>query len=561
MARYENSIERLQKLKSIVEQGQKLGLELGEVAEKVDSAIQNATAGKTRIVMLGSFSDGKTSSVAGMMGRLHESMKIDVEESSDELTVYHLDSLGHDYEIVDTPGLFGTKEKEIDGQQIRCSELTRKYISEAEAVIYVCDAVLPLKDSHRDSLRLVLRDFGKLPVTIFAINKMDEAGTDMTDEDDYNEHTAVKLATFVQRLDDTLTLTDDEREGLRIVCIAADPKGHGLEYWLERREEYERRSHISLLRQEVERLVGETTAAELAEGSGIAVVRDVLAGIGNDIDITNRRMADPLMRCREEIADMKNECAILRQELNSSRGTMTDRMNDLKLRVLSEIRHAESADQLVQVVEEQIGMEHGKVTCYILNRNINQILSECAEANNTSLERKEIEFESRFTAQNDVLGNGLKESQKVLREVKSKLDVVSHAYNLFSQTFRSTVGRAAKFETKAGRWIGNAGVALGVAMELYDWYEAKQRNERVAELQHTLRESVNEIFSGIFKMFDSDESYYSTFAPSYPEMLRLIGTREEELQQMQQQSDSLGNYRDRIRQWMEHDIADAEIVR
>ena len=150
---------------------------------------------------------------------------------------------------------------------------------------------------------------------------------------------------------------------------------------------------------------------------------------------------------------------------------------------------------------------------------------------------------------------------KVLREVKSKLDVVSHAYNLFSQTFRSTVGRAAKFETKAGRWIGNAGVALGVAMELYDWYEAKQRNERVAELQHTLRESVNEIFSGIFKMFDSDERYYSTFAPSYPEMLRLIGTREEELQQMQQQSDSLGNYRDRIRQWMEHDITDAEIVR
>jgi hypothetical protein len=103
-------------------------------------------------------------------------------------------------------------------------------------------------------------------------------------------------------------------------------------------------------------------------------------------------------------------------------------------------------------------------------------------------------------------------------------------------------------------------VALGVAMELYDWYEAKQRNEKVAELQHTLRESVNEIFSGIFKMFDSDESYYKTFAPSYPEMLKLISTREEELQQMQQQSDNLAGYRDRLRQWMEHDIEDAEIV-
>lgn len=567
MAQSENNIERLRQLQSIVEQGQELGLELSDVAEKIKSAIRSARAGKTRIVMLGSFSDGKTSAVAGMLGKLHDSMKIDVAESSDEITVYHLDvppqggiERGASYEIVDTPGLFGTKEKEIDGQQIRCSEITRRYISEAEVVVYVCDAVLPLKDSHKESLRLVLREFKKLPVTIFVINKMDEAGTDMNDEEDYQERAAVKRETLAQRLTDTLELSDEEHDALRIVCIAADPKGRGLEYWLERKDDYERRSHIGLLRAEVERLIGSTTAVQLAEGSSMAVVRDVLMDIGENIDVVNRQMATPLMRCREEIADMRSDCSILRQELNSSRGTMTDRMNDLKQRVLSEIRHAESADQLVQVVEEQLGMEHGKVTCYILNRNISQIMSECAEANNTSLERKEIEFESRFQAQNDMLGNSLKESQKVLRDVKSKLEVVSHAYSVFSQTFRTTVGHAAKFETKAGRWIGNASVALGVAMELYDWYEAKQRNEKVAELQHTLRESVNEIFSGIFKMFDSDESYYKTFAPSYPEMLKLISTREEELQQMQQQSDNLAGYRDRLRQWMEHDIEDAEIV-
>lgn len=566
MAQSNNIIERLRQLQSIVEQGQELGLELSDVAEKINSAIRSARAGKTRIVMLGSFSDGKTSAVAGMLGELHDSMKIDVAESSDEITVYQLsplpagEGLGEGLQFVDTPGLFGTKEKEIDGQQIRCSEITRRYISEAEVVVYVCDAVLPLKVSHKESLRLVLRDFKKLPVTIFVINKMDEAGTDMNDEEDYQERAAVKRETLAQRLTDTLELSDEERDALRIVCIAADPKGRGLEYWLERKDDYERRSHIGLLRAEVERLIGSTTAVQLAEGSSMAVVRDVLMDIGENIDVVNRQMATPLMRCREEIADMRSDCSILRQELNSSRGTMTDRMNDLKQRVLSEIRHAESADQLVQVVEEQLGMEHGKVTCYILNRNISQIMSECAEANNTSLERKEIEFESRFQAQNDMLGNSLKESQKVLRDVKSKLEVVSHAYSVFSQTFRTTVGHAAKFETKAGRWIGNASVALGVAMELYDWYEAKQRNEKVAELQHTLRESVNEIFSGIFKMFDSDESYYKTFAPSYPEMLKLISTREEELQQMQQQSDNLAGYRDRLRQWMEHDIEDAEIV-
>lgn len=560
MARYENTLERLHRLQEMVSMGKELGLELGEVEEKIDSAMRNATAGKTRIVMLGSFSDGKTSAVAGMTGTLQQSMKIDVAESSDELTVYKLDSIGHNYEIVDTPGLFGTKEKETNGLQVRCSEITRKYISEAEAVIYVCDAVLPLKDSHKEILRLVLRDFGKLPVTIFVINKMDEAGTDMTDEEDYNEHAAVKRETMTRRLAETLALSNEERNALCIVCIAADPKGRGMEYWLQHKDDYERRSHISLLRQEVERLAGNTDAEELAGAAGMAVVRDVLTSIGRSIGSVNQSMNEPLMRCREEIADMRSDCLILRQELNGSRRTMTDRMNDLKQRVMNEIRHAETAEQLVQVVEEHIGMEHGKVTCYILNRNISQIMSECAEANNTSLERKEIEFESRLTAQNDMLGNSIKESQKVLRDVKSKLDVVSHAYSLFSQTFGRTVGRAAKFETKAGRWIGNASVAIGVAMELYDWYEAKQRNEKVAEMQHMLRESVNEIFSGIFRMFDSDESYYATFAPTYPDMLQMISTREEELRQMQQQSDKLGDYRDRLRQWMEHDTDEAEIM-
>jgi hypothetical protein len=43
-------------------------------------------------------------------------------------------------------------------------------------------------------------------------------------------------------------------------------------------------------------------------------------------------------------------------------------------------------------------------------------------------------------------------------------------------------------------------------------------------------------------------------------MLKLIATREEELQQMQQQSDNLTGYRNQLRQWMEHDIEDAEIV-
>lgn len=74
---------------------------------------------------MGSFSDGKTSSIAGLLGRLDDSMKIDQDESSDELVIYRPDGLKKGFEIVDTPGLFGSKEKEVNGSNIKLSDITK----------------------------------------------------------------------------------------------------------------------------------------------------------------------------------------------------------------------------------------------------------------------------------------------------------------------------------------------------------------------------------------------------------------------------------------------------
>ena len=132
--------------------------------ESIRSAIKD---GIVRIVLLGSFSDGKTTAIAGLLGRLEDTMKIDSDESSDELKVYRPLGLKKGFEIVDTPGLFGTKEKEVNGENIKFSDITKRYISEAHIIIYVCDAVNPLKDSHVGVIKWVLRDLGKLSKTIF----------------------------------------------------------------------------------------------------------------------------------------------------------------------------------------------------------------------------------------------------------------------------------------------------------------------------------------------------------------------------------------------------------
>lgn len=88
---------------------------------------------------LGAFSDGKTSVIAGCGWLcIMDNMKIDSDESSNELAIYRPDHLPEKCEIVDTPGLFGDKQQLDDrGNVIQYSDLTRKYISEAHLIFYV----------------------------------------------------------------------------------------------------------------------------------------------------------------------------------------------------------------------------------------------------------------------------------------------------------------------------------------------------------------------------------------------------------------------------------------
>lgn len=86
----ETSNCKFERLNNLLFQGEALGLDLSELRLKLEEVVKNNN-GIIRIVLLGSFSDGKTSAIAGLLGRLDTAMKIDIAESSDELSFYHLD--------------------------------------------------------------------------------------------------------------------------------------------------------------------------------------------------------------------------------------------------------------------------------------------------------------------------------------------------------------------------------------------------------------------------------------------------------------------------------------
>lgn len=284
-----NKLQKLTALKQLLQKGVEYIPELQSYLGKIDSIVNTIKDGEISVVLLGSFSDGKTSAIAGLLGRLEGNMKIDNDESSDELTIYRPKDLKKGFKIIDTPGLFGTKEREINGQNIKFSEITERYISEAHIIIYVCDAVVPLKESHVEIIRRVMRDYHKLDNTIFVIKKMDEAGYDLLDEYDFNNGCKIKKENLISRLRSTINLTPDEEKRLHVVCIAADPKGKGLQHWFSKIDNYYERSHIKDLRKCVNAVVNNADTDKLSSSSYETSVSEIVDGLHKAIECTENR--------------------------------------------------------------------------------------------------------------------------------------------------------------------------------------------------------------------------------------------------------------------------------
>ncbi|GAA9857746.1 50S ribosome-binding GTPase [Helicobacter pylori] len=267
--------ENLNKLLDFIHTGEKYGIEIEESFKaKINSAIQSTTDQKLRVALVGGFSEGKTSIAAAWIERLDKSMKIDHQESSDAVKIYNIDN---EIELVDTPGLFGFKEKIADSGKIeRYKDITKKYVSEAHLILYALNPSNPIKESHKDDLNWLFRVLNLLSRTIFVISRFDEEA-DIEDEEDYNKRFEIKKENIQNRLNDLISLSEKEKEGLSIVAVVANPFGWGLEYWLKHKEEFQKLSHIKTLQDATQKKIkengGKLTIIEEAKKS---VIQDVV---------------------------------------------------------------------------------------------------------------------------------------------------------------------------------------------------------------------------------------------------------------------------------------------
>ncbi|WP_275075238.1 LeoA/HP0731 family dynamin-like GTPase [Providencia rettgeri] len=267
----------LNQLVSFLKLGEDAGIYIEDsLKEKIKNALSSVDSGKLKIVLIGGFSEGKTSIAAAWMERLDpSSMNISHQESSDSVKIYTVDN---NCELIDTPGLFGFKEKlNVTSAQIeQYKDITKKYISEAHLVLYVMNSTNPIKASHIDDLNWLFKDLNLLSRTVFVLSRFDEIA-DIEDDWDYRQNYQIKKQNVIERLNDTLNLSPQEIDDISIAAVAANPFDMGTEYWLENIEKFKQLSHIDTLqnitRDKVKNNGGVMAVALEAQHS---VIKDIL---------------------------------------------------------------------------------------------------------------------------------------------------------------------------------------------------------------------------------------------------------------------------------------------
>ncbi|GAA8946721.1 hypothetical protein HpSLK40_11200 [Helicobacter pylori] len=96
-------------------------------------------------------------------------------------------------------------------------------------------------------------------------------------KEDYNKRFKIKKENVQNRLNDLISLSEKEKEGLIIVAVAANPFDLGVKHWLEHKEEFQKLSHIKTLQDETQKKIKENGGKlTIIEESQKSVIQDVI---------------------------------------------------------------------------------------------------------------------------------------------------------------------------------------------------------------------------------------------------------------------------------------------
>lgn len=549
-------IAKIENAKNSIAELQDMGIDVSYSLKKIDNAIKMVSNDKISVVLVGAFSDGKTSVAAGWINEKLDNMKISSDESSDEILCYTPNSIPDGCQIVDTPGLFGDKKgADEDGGVIALSDKTKKFISEANLILYVVTAKNPIKDTHKECIRWILKDLNKLSSTIFVINRMDDV-TDLTDDEDFKLQARIKTENVRNKLLEC-GLNNTEASDVNIVCISADPNGRGIDIWNTHRDEYIRRSHLNALEKATNSIL-QNFGKYLTTKTGCDILNDEINKSVKLICEQERIISEMLLPEKEEsLRRNKKDLNSLKSRVMRSRLDMKQALKALNNSKINKIRAA-SAESFHDVMEDEIGIVKGKEG-YVLNDEINEIFMEYSQKNSDWIMSLGEKFQSEYDKQNSTVNALLKQG------VSGTANGLKYAGNLGVNTIKGgifagrdllgKVGVVIKFKpwqvTKMATFATKAlpvlGAAIDVASNIFENVASQERNKKFENTKSDIKDAINDTFREIYDMLNSDEKYIDDFAPQY----RIL---EQHVNQDQSDIEEQKLYLKKFAKWKKHFI-------
>lgn len=531
------ALKKLEQLRAVLDELGEMGADVGSELQKIDSAVQAVESDVLRIALLGAFSDGKTSVIAAWLGRVMADMNIDMDESSDRLAIYSPEGLPEKCEIVDTPGLFGDKEKTVDGEQVMYEDLTKRYISEAHLILYVVDATNPLKESHYDIVKWVLRDLNKLSSTVFVINKMDEV-TDLTEQVLFDAQATIKKDNLKAKLQRAANLSPDEMARLNIICLASNPNGRGLEFWFGKPEHYESRSRINDLKAMTTQVLRHNVPAVLIAKTGLDVVRDVVGQHVVRAEEQLERLKAFAEQNAEESARISQDIAKGRREVKRLAGELFEELQNLEKGLLGKLRPL-SLENIREFLEDELGYTEEGVG-FKLNLKIKSAIDRSFDQSSKVTSRISQDIGRQLNSSESFLNAMSESALKSMGGAAKGIanlspDIIKGAVFAARDALSAVTGVAIKFKpwqaTKiAGaisKWAGPAGAAITLTSDLFSAYKAHELEQELKNAKESIAEVIKGAFKDIYDIIGDDEKLLDFFAPQLKAFEKIIETVEE----------------------------------
>lgn len=550
------AIKSLDQLRAVLNELGEMGADVETELQKIDDAVKAIEADVLRIALMGAFSDGKTSVVAAWLGHVMADMKIDMDESSDRLAIYTPEGLPDKCEIVDTPGLFGDKEKTVDGEQLIYEDLTKRYISEAHLILYVVDATNPLKESHSTIAKWLLRDLNKLSSTVFVINKMDEV-TDLTEQALFDTQATIKKDNLKTKLQRVANLTPEELARLNIVCLASNPNGRGLAYWFGKPEQYESRSRINDLKAMTTRILQDNVPAVLIAKTGMDVVRDVVGQHVVRAEEQLGRLSAFAQQNEEESLRINQDISKGRREVKRLAGELFEELQNIENGMLGKLRPL-SLEDIRGFLEDEIGYTEEGVG-YKLNLKIKAAIdrsfdqsSKVTSRISQDIGRQLNSSESFLNAMSDGALKSMGGAAKGIANLSP--DIIKGAVFSARDTLGKLTGVAIKFKpwqaTKiAGaisKWAGPAGAAINLTSDLLGAYKAHELEQELNTVKDSITTVIKSSFKDIYDLIGDDEKLLDFFAPQLKEFEKIVVTVDERAEFIRTSQEKLIRVREKL---------------